>query len=255
MGQTDSTACASRACRACNSSDPTTDTVKIDQSMLGCIDKENAAPNISRDKNAEETFEEKENRHIEALRQTAVERLAFEANQREELDTRRIEEQQRRAKESERLRAEAEKLAGQELEERKRLQDADAQREQAIKCEQEAREKERRHVEAHRLAEEQLAQQSSDKRAVEEFLSTHNFKDVNFRRRKMMKSSYPLHEAVNQKNVSIAQLLLAAKADINLKNSSGETAEQFARRINRGNSHAALLKVLRPSPLPAKPKD
>jgi len=99
-----------------------------------------------------------------------------------------------------------------------------------------------------------MAKQASDTKALEEFLAANHFADVNFRRRRMLKSCYPLHEAVSQKNIAVAQLLIAAKANIELKSSAGETPLQLAQRSNRANSHAALLKVLSPAPSPAKAK-
>jgi len=232
-----STACASRACSALNSFDSTTDTVKIDQWSLGMVDKENAAPNVLQCKVAEETFEQKENRHIEAMRQ------------RQDLEQRRVQEQQRRRAEAERAET-AREVEQEELMERRRRRDqgAAAQREEAARQEQEARDEEVRSQEVERIAQEQLAKQASDKNAVDTFLAANHFTDVNFKRRKMLKSCYPLHEAVCQKNSVMAQLLVAAKANLELKSSAGETPLQLAQRANRANSHAAFFKFLSPAP-------
>jgi len=250
MGNDGSTACASPACNAFNSSDPAADTVKIDGSALAMLEKENAAPNILRCKAAED---QKENRDTEAMRRAEEERLAQQEWQRYDLEQRRVQEQQRQRAEAERA-EKAKEVEQEELMERRRQQVAATQREEAAGQEQDAREEEVRRQEAERIAQEQLAKQASDQKAVEEFLAANHFTDVNFKRRKMLKSCYPLHEAVSQKNIVMAELLVAAKADLQLKSSAGETPLQLAQRTNSLYSHAPLLKVLRPAPAPAKSK-
>jgi len=246
MGQTESTSCNSRACKACSSSDPTTDTVKIDQSVLGMVDKENAAPNISQCKSVEETFEQKENRQLEAMRRAEEERLAHQERQRQHLEQQRMQEQQRRRAEAERA-EQAKEVEQEELMERQRQQVSAAQREEAARRQQEALEEEARRKAAERMEQERKAKEESDKKAVEEFLSCNGFSDVNYKRSKMMKKSYPLHEAVQQNNAPLAQLLLAAKANPELKNSANQTALQLAQKNNRDNSHAAVLQALNPA--------
>jgi len=100
---------------------------------------------------------------------------------------------------------------------------------------------------------ERRACEERERRIVQEFLSSQGFTDVNFRRRRMLKSSYPLHEAVYQKNGQMVELLLAAKADPALKNSAKLTPLQLAQRNNREDenfmfTHAAVLQALKSSP-------
>jgi len=76
------------------------------------------------------------------------------------------------------------------------------------------------------------------------FLKGHGFEGVNACRKTMMQSFYPLHTAVQYKSVEMIELLLAARADPALKNSTGRTPVQLAAKSDKRGSHAAVLEAL-----------
>merc|ERR1712070_44358 len=106
------------------------------------------------------------------------------------------------------------------------------------KREREARE--RAEEEARRARKEQ---QNAEK--VAGFLKSKGFSSVAAGRRKMLKTSYPLHVAVADKDAEMVELLLEAGADPAQKNSSSATPEQQALKLNKNGSHDAVLAKLR----------
>jgi hypothetical protein len=90
-----------------------------------------------------------------------------------------------------------------------------------------------------------LDEEEADKAKVDAFLKSNGFSDVDAKRTRMLKSSYPLHAAVSQNNAEMVQLLLAAGARHGLKNSAGQTPLQLAQRLDKRDSHALVLKLLR----------
>merc|ERR1711874_266827 len=65
------------------------------------------------------------------------------------------------------------------------------------------------------------------------FFAAHGFAGVNARKKKLLKSYYPLHLAVEQNNIEIVRLLIAARANMSLKNSAGRPPLQMASRIDK----------------------
>jgi len=211
MGQSESSKCGSKECRPCAGGQ------QIDA--------------------AEESLRrEEEERRYEAERQES---------QRRQLESQHAEAERNRQVEAARVEAEAQKKE-QEEEERRRAEEAAAQAEraEAERRAQVVRDEEARRLEAERLEKERKAKEERDKQAVEAFLSANGFTDVNFKRSRRMKKSYPLHEAVQQSNSELAQQLLAARADPALKNSSNKTPLELAHKRDAGNSHAAVIQVL-----------
>merc|ERR1712196_498021 len=87
--------------------------------------------------------------------------------------------------------------------------------------------------------------QDADKVAT--FLRAKGFSSITTGRRKMLKTSYPLHAAVADKDAEMVALLLQAGADPAQKNSSGSLPVQQALKLNRNGSHEAVLASFRGS--------
>jgi hypothetical protein len=250
-------------CTPCGSSDPTSDTVKVDMNGLAAPDKENESRfgniideietnmhNLEKDRAAQEKVKKaEEQRQIEAEKKEA-QRAAAE---RERLEGERHLEEKRLLQqrlEAELLQAEA---AAQELQ---RLQEAEADEAARARAEEEDR---KRHEaverslaeEAERLGKEQLQveqerleKEKADRSTLDAFLKEHGFTSVNHKRSKMFKSKYPLHTAVMINNVDLVRILLAAGADVTLKSSAGQTPAQLAQKTDKKGSHARVLSQL-----------
>jgi len=76
------------------------------------------------------------------------------------------------------------------------------------------------------------------------FLQRHGFQTVKSKKSFLWRFSYPLHVAVKINDVEAVELLLRAGADAKRTNSAGETPQQLAKRIQKGNSHAAVMAAL-----------
>lgn len=137
-----------------------------------------------------------------------------EPEQEEQL--RAAEEIARRQAEEERLRAEAEALAQQEA--------ADLA----------ARQQREREEEEQTLRQERRAQ-------VDAFLKAERFAGVGSARKRMLKTTYPLHRAAEMGNGKMVEYLLAEGADPTQVDSSGRTAAQVAERKNKRGSHGGAL--------------
>jgi hypothetical protein len=87
------------------------------------------------------------------------------------------------------------------------------------------------------------AGQASDKAKVARFLKANGFsRGVNTRRSHLLRVSYPLHSAVQQKDLESVRLLLEARASPASKNSAGRTPLQLAEKIpeDKGNAQVRL---------------
>mmetsp|Transcript_99711 Transcript_99711/g.121949 ORF Transcript_99711/g.121949 Transcript_99711/m.121949 type:complete len:289 (-) Transcript_99711:104-970(-) len=76
------------------------------------------------------------------------------------------------------------------------------------------------------------------------FLEKHGFRDVNCKKRRFLRSTYPLHLAVAEGNGQLVKALLAKGAKKEQKNSVGMTAEEIARKSNKDGSHREVLEAL-----------
>lgn len=223
-------ACKSSNCRPCGAADKTSDTVKVDMSSIHDVEKENNVP--------QQTSEQQ----LELERQQAAQ-AEIERNRQEQLRLQQLEEQRRLAEAAEQkrkqmqLQAEAEEKERQRAAEAKRAAEvAEMQRRQMeeAKREREAQEREAR-----------AEKQRQDAEKVDAFLKAKGFSSVTAGRRKMLKTSYPLHVAVADKDAELVELLLEARADPAQKNSSSATPEQQALKLNKNGSHDAVLAKLR----------
>jgi len=209
-------------CRdTCGGADPTKDTIKISMPM----------PN---ERQAQDAVEDA----VRAAEQAAGERAAqleaaarAEEEEAEQLARRRAEEEDRarreRADEQERALAEAQERVRQQQVEQLRLQ-----------AEREAAEQRRKQEE------EEEAQRQQRSAQVAEFLKAQGFASVNAGKRKMLRTTYPLHRAAELGDEKMVESLLAEGADPAQKNSSGKTAVQVAGGKNKKGSHSGALRVL-----------
>jgi len=226
-------ACKSSNCRPCGAADKTSDTVKVDMSSIHDMEKENNVP--------QQTSEQQ----LELERQQAAQ-AEIERNRQEQLRLQQLEEQRRVAEAAEQkrkqmqLQAEAEEKERQRAAEAKRAAEvAEMQRRQMEEAKRE-REAQEREEEARRAE-----KQRQDAEKVAAFLKAKGFSSVTASRRKMLKTSYPLHVAVADKDAEMVELLLEAGADPAQKNSSSATPEQQALKLNKNGSHDAVLAKLR----------
>lgn len=96
--------------------------------------------------------------------------------------------------------------------------------------------------------------ESIDNKAVEreqvvnDWCKKHGFTGVNDKKdiKKCMgsKSMYPLHYAVETNSVRIAENLVAQGADKKLKNSKGQRPIDLANKLNKKDSHKAIVAVV-----------
>merc|ERR1719506_2067551 len=168
----------------------------------------------------------------------------MELRRQEQIRLQQLQEEQRRAAEAAeqqrkqmQLQAEAEERERQRAAEAKRAAEvAEMQRRQMEQAKREREAKERAAEEA-RLAKK--ARQDREKVAT--FLRAKGFSSATAGRRRLLKTSYPLHAAVADNDPEMVQLLLKAGADPAQKNSSGVTPEQQALKLNKNSSHASVL--------------
>mmetsp|Transcript_102526 Transcript_102526/g.265126 ORF Transcript_102526/g.265126 Transcript_102526/m.265126 type:complete len:233 (+) Transcript_102526:98-796(+) len=98
------------------------------------------------------------------------------------------------------------------------------------------------------LAETQRLEEQS--RLLLEFLAEHGFAGAHTPRRKMWRTTYPIHKAVKVGDPKIIEILLAEGADPNQKDSRGKTAEQLAQSQGRKGSCETVQRLLRAAAQP-----
>lgn len=79
---------------------------------------------------------------------------------------------------------------------------------------------------------------------VRPFLTKNGFATVKSKKTWLWRSYYPLHAAVKQNDVDTVRLLLKARADPQKTTSSGETPRDLAFRLNKLESHSAIIEML-----------
>lgn len=112
-----------------------------------------------------------------------------------------------------------------------------------------ARERERHLEEARRERRElEHRQVIMDQEAFErmnEFLVRNSFRGgVRDGKRKLLMTTYPLHQAVKQRMADMVEVLIRHGADLTQQDSAGLTPAQLAQRLDKRGSHADVLKAL-----------
>eukprot|EP00401_Gymnodinium_catenatum_P044556 CAMPEP_0117538666 /NCGR_PEP_ID=MMETSP0784-20121206/42596_1 /TAXON_ID=39447 /ORGANISM="" /LENGTH=209 /DNA_ID=CAMNT_0005335287 /DNA_START=115 /DNA_END=744 /DNA_ORIENTATION=+ len=195
--------------------DPTADVVKVDMS-ISAFGKDNSNPE---DEAADQDEVEKTRR--QAALWEEVSREDAERREREDAERRRfLEEQDRRRC--------AEKQVRREAEAAERL---------ANEAEAEAELRRRAEAEAELQRQEKVR---SDKETLDVFLEQNNFRGVNEKRKTALKTKYPLHTAVKQKNEDMVRILIEAGADPTLADSNKLTPQQVASKLNADGALDAI---------------
>jgi len=241
------------SCNRCRGqADKKTDTVKIDfASLARGGDKENVAPQAPSatkhsdavEKQKQQMREEEERQHRgqeerERLQQEKELKKEKERVLQEQQDQMRplAEEQQRRLAEEQRIAERQRQLQIEAEQTELRHQEEERQR----------REEERLHAEA--VAKEQQAAKEEKQAKLNRFLASAGFKAVNQRKKTsgLVSSGFtdPLHAAVKANNLEAVQLLLWAGADKAHKDSSRLTPAALAKKLNKKDSHKAILAAL-----------
>lgn len=240
----------SRSCRPCGEEgEKNHNTVKVDAAALS--GKENAAP--QNNPNIALSMEEQDRIKKQWEAKQTEARPAEE--QRREMERRVKEEQERQLAEQRRREAEARKQQL-EREQREREIAQEQLRQQQEEQRQRLAEEYRRQEEARLAAEKAEAakqaaeqerlrkQQIENEKKVQAWLQKNGFKNVNDLVRKRLSKVRPLHVVVQQRDVEMAKLLVAAGADTRLTSGKNETAAQLAQRLNNSGSHAPVLSAL-----------
>ncbi|CAE7328321.1 unnamed protein product [Symbiodinium natans] len=76
------------------------------------------------------------------------------------------------------------------------------------------------------------------------FMKKHRFKDVNSSSGWFFNFRFPLHAAVADNDAEMVRILLHFKAKTKLKDASGWSARQLARKRNLNGSHDTVLQIL-----------
>jgi len=219
------------SCNGCRGqADKTTDTVKINLGSLATGgDKENVAPpapsatklSDSTEKQNHEMKEDEERQHREQEERERQKRQQWEHELQKE---RKLQEQQ----EQKRLQFEAEQAEVRREEEKRQRQE-----EERLRAEAEAKEQ---------------AEKEAKQAKLNGFLTSVGFKAMNEQRKKSgivsSRFTYPLHVAVKANNLEAVELLLWAGADKAQKDSSKLTPAAFAKKLNKKDSHKAILTAL-----------
>eukprot|EP00418_Pyrodinium_bahamense_P090390 CAMPEP_0179034946 /NCGR_PEP_ID=MMETSP0796-20121207/12864_1 /TAXON_ID=73915 /ORGANISM="Pyrodinium bahamense, Strain pbaha01" /LENGTH=240 /DNA_ID=CAMNT_0020731217 /DNA_START=65 /DNA_END=788 /DNA_ORIENTATION=+ len=232
-------------CNACGcGGNRQTDTVKVSfgQPADAC-DKENEAPCVVKDKEAERQDAATEEQRCWEQEEEDEDRRRAREEEEAEADRQRLLELERQ-QELERQRME-------ELERQRRLQEEQRAREEQQLRQQE--EEARRRAEEARKQEEEEAQRRAEEAQKQEqlsnFLSKHGFKDTN--EKKKIKSgmfssvsAYPLHVAVRAADAQAVGLLLWGGADKTLQDSAKRTPLALAEKLNKNGSHEHVMGAL-----------
>jgi len=238
------------SCSNCRGeADKNTSTVKIDfEKLVKDGEKENVAPqppsaakhSDAVEKQKQEMKEKEELQRREQAEKEKREQQKRDEELQKEKERKKMEEEQRElmrrlAEEQQRQRAEEKRIA-----------------EEKRQAELRRQEEERRRQEEERLRAEAEAKAKAEKERkqgkLNSFLTSAGFKEVNEQKKKsgMLSSSftYPLHVAVKANNLEAVELLLWAGANKALKDSNKQTPSGLASKLNKKDSHKAILTAL-----------
>jgi len=223
-------------CKGCSTSDPTSDTVKINPTLLAEGDGKAAV--ATADQGKDQSIENQRLQR-EAEQQQAREAAAEEERRRREAQA---EEQERiereRAKENDRIAREEQERSMRELEAQERA----AAEEAALRAQREEEERARRAEQARLSAELEEAKEKANT-----FLKARGFtKGIASAKKSCMKTSYPLHVAVEENSAEMVVALLKSGADKAAKNSSGLTPLALAQKLDKKKkgAYSAVLAAL-----------
>jgi len=222
----------------CGGSDPTSDTVKVDASLL-TSEKENVQPLQVQ---AQRQREEEEKRRAQEEHRLQMQK---------EAERRQVEEQAKKRREEEeahcREQAAAERAAAEETA-RAAAAAAKAKEEEKRRLEAErvANERARHEAEVAQLAEEKRQQELQALSKIHEWCKENGFADMHTKKKGgfISPSKFPLHEAVAKRHEEMISLLLQFGADATVKNSKGQTPADIARKMNKGGSMDTILSKL-----------
>lgn len=171
-------------------------------------------------------------------------RIMEEAEERRELERMRLEEEQQRSFEAARA------AAQRRIEEERRLA-AQAAAERRARQEEEREERTRLHAVAHRRSEE--AQEAREnKERVRAFLAEHGHRHVRAKTtRWTLSNSYPLHQAVRQRDAEMVHLLLEINADPAQVNAFGVDALRYAQSKKKCEAVDAMIAHLQAAGAPS----
>jgi len=214
-------------CKPCHGSDPSTDTVKVDNTLLSQVSREASeqADKLQQKEQAEQEWQE----------QLAQERLAsLQLAEQERVDAEMkqttVEAEQKAAEEAEQAALQEQKRAAEAAKARKAAEAAAAAAQAAAA-----------QAAAVAKSEVELAEAQAQ---VNEFLRVEGFKSVTAPRSRCCRTSYALHKAVEDNDVEVVRALLRCQADRSLKNSAGRTPLELAKRLNKKGSHQPILDAL-----------
>lgn len=260
-----------RDCNPFARANENTDTVKVNLQLHMQSDKENTTPNprplkdggaakvaqgwtleaqrehdIAAAAEAEFVAEQQRTR-LRASRDRAeleAQRLAAELAEEEEAEAAELlRREQAEAANAEALRAKEAAEWQRKQEQLEVLRQQQLQESERAKCEREKMDRLLDEAEQERMREE-AGQKAVDREKVFNFMLEHGYTDVNGKRRRGLKSKYPLHTAVKLADEEMVLLLLARGAHRHLKNSAGETPVQLAGKLNKLGSHAGVCTAL-----------
>eukprot|EP00929_Paragymnodinium_shiwhaense_P075512 TRINITY_DN38610_c0_g1_i2.p1 TRINITY_DN38610_c0_g1~~TRINITY_DN38610_c0_g1_i2.p1 ORF type:complete len:248 (-),score=94.15 TRINITY_DN38610_c0_g1_i2:120-863(-) len=118
-------------------------------------------------------------------------------------------------------------------------QQAAEEEEMRLRQQEEAAEERRRQEEFEKLTQEQQEQNK-----VYDFLEAMKCCAVNERKRSLFRYTYPLHMAVSKNDSELVQLLVKCGAQKGARDSSGRTALDLAKKLDRRGSHRKTLEIL-----------
>lgn len=253
-----------------------TDTVKVDLDKIrdGPVSgKENNAPvSMTKETAAQKQLRQEQEKQAaeeeamharaleeERLRREEQERRTEEERQRQEEAERQVREEELRrwqAQEEKRLQAEQARRAA-EAERKEQARIAEERRRQAEEerlrriQEEEARRRFEEEREKERQRQELMALEQKKARRLQEFLEDAGFQapDEKMVKKGMISSTfhYPLHVAVEQKDVEAVELLLWAGVDPQVQNSKKQTPLALAQAKNKKGSHTKVIAALKKS--------
>jgi len=217
-------------CKGCSTSDPTSDTVKINPTLLAEGDGKAAV--ATADQGKDQSIEN------QRLQREAEQQQAREAAAEEERRRREAQAEEQERKENERIAREEQERSMRELDAQERA----AAEEAALRAQREEEERARRAEQA-RLS----AELAEAKEKANTFLKARGFtKGIASAKKSCMKTSYPLHVAVEENSAEMVVALLKSGADKAAKNSSGLTPLALAQKLDkkRKGAYAAVLAAL-----------